>query len=212
MPSKIATLLICLCFSLPCYAGWTIEAATGGIYNFPIPLLISQDGYPDITTTARYETRPFHLPPYYLLRVGRWKKLRAWELEFIHHKLYLTNNPPEVKKFTITNGYNLLTLNFAYLLKQIILRAGIGVVIAHPESTIRGLKFNERGGTLNDGGYYVAGPTAMFSLGKRFYFGRFFFHLEGKCTASYADVKIAQGRAHAPNIALHGLAGIGVDL
>ncbi len=208
--------MACLFFSLPCYAHsvWSIEGALGGIYNFPIPLNISQDGYPDIDLTARYETRPFKLPPYYMLRVGRWKNCKAFEVEFTHHKLYLINNPPSVKRFTITNGYNLLTFNYAHLLKyDFIFRFGLGITITHPESRIRDLKFNEKGGTLNNRGYYVSGPMAMLSLGRRFYLcKRLFFQLEGKLTAAIADVRIARGHAFAPNVALHGLCGIGIDL
>ena len=149
-----------------------------------------------------------------LLRIGKWTDNKAWELEFIHHKLYMTNTTDEVEKFTITNGYNLLTINRAWLnSRNLIWRVGGGVVLAHPESTIRGQKYSEDGGTFNDDGYYVAGPSLMASLGKRFYLSRsFFIELEGKVTASYTNVKIANGTAEAPDVAVHANVGMGYDL
>ena len=209
-------ILLILSFFLPdrAFATLSFEVATGDAYNFPIPLHISQSGYPDINMTAHYETRPFSPPPYYLLRIGKWTDNKAWELEFIHHKLYLNNTTDEVTKFTITNGYNLVTINRAWLDKRnLIWRLGAGIVLAHPESTIRGQKYSETGGVWNDDGYYIAGPTAMASLGKRFYLTRrFFIELEGKLTASYTNVKIASGNADAPDVALHANLGIGYDI
>jgi len=37
--------------------------------------------------------------------------------------------------------------------------AGAGLVVAHPESEVRGLKHDERGGPF-DAGYFAAGPAA----------------------------------------------------
>lgn len=199
----------------PAFASWSFEAATGGAYQFPIPLTIDQNGYPQINMTAQYDTKPFSPPPYYILRVGKWLNQQAWELEFIHHKLYLNNTTNEVTKFNITNGYNLLFLNHAWLddKNKLIWRVGAGVVIAHPESIIRGQQFSETGGTLNDSGYYLAGPSVMASLGQRFYLNRhFFIELEGKLTASYAQVKISNGNADAPDVAVHANVGVGYDL
>jgi hypothetical protein len=163
---------------------------------------------------AHYDTKPFSPPPYYMLRLGKWSDNQAWEFEFIHHKVYLTNTTVEVPRFTITNGYNLMTVNHAWLTKhQYIWRVGAGVVLAHPESTIRGQNFDELGGTWNDNGYYVAGPTGMIALEKRFYLTKaFFVELEGKFTASYTNVKIANGYADAPDVAVHANVGIGYDI
>jgi hypothetical protein len=210
----ILSVLVVLFLTNHAYATWSIEGATGGVYNFPISLHIDQHPFPAIDLKAHYETRPLTPPPYYLIRLGRWQNCKAWELEFIHHKLYLQNNPPFVKQFTITNGYNLVTINRAWSTRNhVIFRLGLGAVITHPESTIHGLKFHEKGGTLNNDGYYLSGPTGMVSVGKRWYlFRSLFVQFEGKLTASYARVRVAQGNADAPNVALHGLLGLGIDL
>lgn len=204
----------CSIFSQAVYAKWSVEVAGGVPYNFPMPLLIQQDGKPDISFTAHYETRPFSSPYYYNIRVGKWEGSKAWEVETIHHKIYLTNTSEEVSHFSISHGYNMFTLNRAWLgTKDIIWRIGGGVIIAHPESTVRGQTFDESGGTLNNGGYYLAGPTAMVSLGKRFYLTKaFFIELEGKATASYAYVKVEDGHADAPLVALHADFGLGYDI
>jgi hypothetical protein len=99
------------------------------------------------------------------LRIGKWSGDSAWEFEDMHHKIYLTNTTPEVEHFSISHGYNLFTINRAWRTQhQYIWRVGLGLVVAHPESTIRGQTWDEGGGTLNQGGYYIAGPTAMVAL------------------------------------------------
>lgn len=207
--------ILSIIFLIPssAFATWSFEAATGGAYQFPMPLTIRQSGYPDIHMTAHYDTRPFSPPPYYVLRLGKWTENQAWEAQMIHHKLYMNNTTDEVPRFMVTNGYNLLTVNHAWLTKKdFIWRVGAGFVLAHPESTIRGQKFSETGGTLNDGGYYVAGPTGMIGIEKRFYFKKsFYFELESELTASYAHVKVANGNADVPDVAIHGGIGLGYD-
>lgn len=192
---------------------WSLEVASGVPYNFPMPLTIMQSGEPTIDMTAHYESRPFESPFYYMIRVGKWEGDTAWEIETIHHKIYLQNTTDEVSSFSISDGYNLFTVNRAWLTKQnFIWRLGAGLVLAHPESVVRGQAFDETGGTLNDWGFYIAGPTVMGSIGKRFYVTRsFFVELEGKVTVSYATVPVANGDANAPDIALHGNIGIGYD-
>ncbi len=211
---KILFLALTLLSPTTIFATWSAEIASGVIYNFPMPLTIQQMGYPDINMTAYYESRPFTSPWYYDLRIAKWNGDTAWEFEDIHQKIYLKNTTDDVSHFSISHGYNLFTLNRAWLTKNnYIWRVGVGLVIAHPESTIRGeTNDDESGGTLNDGGYYVAGPTTMIALGRRFYVSKaFFFELEGKLTASYADVNVVNGNAYAPDVAIHANFGLGYD-
>ncbi|HVV67806.1 MAG TPA: hypothetical protein VHE99_02035 [Gammaproteobacteria bacterium] len=211
---KILITLMLLILPTSIFATWSAEIASGVVYNLPVPLTIQQMGEPDIHMTAHYETRPFTSPYYYDLRIGKWNGDTAWEFENIHQKIYLKNTTDEVSHFSISHGYNLITINRAWLNKhKYIWRVGLGLVIAHPESTIRGQTNDDNsGGTLNDAGYYVAGPTAMVSLGKRFYVSKsLFMELEGKVTASYAEVNVVNGTAYAPNVALHANFGLGYD-
>lgn len=184
-----------------------LSVAAGLQYNFPMRLVIRQNGSPDIKLIARYDTKPFAEVPYYDIKLGLGRKPWAFELELIHHKLYLVNRPPEVDTFEITHGYNLLLANCVRDWAGCKLRAGAGVVIPHPQTMVRGQRFPETGGVL---GWYVSGPAAQVGVGREFRFGpRFFAGLEGKTTAAYAHIPIQNGSADVPNVALHGLLSLG---
>lgn len=208
-----AFVVISLLFCLPGPAPadmLSFQASGGAAYNFPLPLVIRQDGEDNIRLRADYDTKPFETPIYYSIRLGRWKESAAWELEMVHHKLTLTNMPSEVEHFSITHGFNLLTVNRAWKKPWFIWRIGAGVVITHPESTIRGKTFDQKGGMAD--GYYVSGPTAQIALEKRLYLYKgFYASIEGKYTLSWAHIPVADGKADLWNSALHGLFGMGID-
>ena len=187
---------------------WVIQAATGTARQFHSRLVIEQDGEEDLDVTAHYQTRPFTSgAPYYSLRLGYWKGDSAWELETHHHLVTLVDGPPEVEEFKITHGYNLNTLNRAWLINGLIWRVGAGVVITHPESVVRGKTFRDEGGYE---GFHLSGVCGQLSLEKRLpLWGGLFVYLEGKFTAAWAKVPIADGDATVPNYALHALAGLG---
>ncbi len=89
-------------------------------------------------------------------------------------------------------------------------RAGAGVVVAHPENAVRGKALPQDGGLLG-WGYYLAGPTLQAAVEKQIRLkGDLFLPVEGKATASFARVPVADGSADVPHAALHGLAGLGV--
>lgn len=189
--------------------GWRFELAGGFALNAPTRLRIRQAGQPDLDVTARYASRSFASPLYYALRVGRWVGGRAWEIEFIHHKLYLQNRPAAVQQFEVSHGFNLLTINRALPLGRAVWRPGLGIVLAHPESMVRGRPFDTSGGLLG-WGYYVAGPAAQLAVSRRFDVAdRLFVSAEGKVTAARARVPVNDGSARLTNLALHGLIGVG---
>jgi len=187
---------------------WVFQAATGTAYQLHSRLIIEQDGEEDLDVTAHYQTYPFTSgAPYYSLRLGYWTGDRAWEVETHHHLVTLVDGPSEVEEFKITHGYNMNTLNRAWLAGGFIWRIGAGVVITHPESVVRGKKFSGDGFS---GGFYLSGVCGQVSLEKRLpLWGASFLYLEGKFTAAWASVPIADGDATVPNYALHGLAGLG---
>lgn len=79
--------------------------------------------------------------------------------------------------------------------------------MAHPQSTVRGLRFPETGGIM---GWYVCGPAAQFSVSKWFDINRqLFAGFEGKVVGAWARVPIVQGSADVPNLSLHGLVTVG---
>jgi hypothetical protein len=185
---------------------WSIEPIhLGSAKSFSTNLEIEQSSFPKFEFNADYKTRPFEDAPYYGYRISRQNNKHAWEVEFLHHKIYLTNNPPEIQHFEVSHGYNMLFLNHAWIFGSNYVRAGLGPVISHTESEIRGMGFVSS--------YEFSGIVGQGAFGRRFYLSRiFYFTLEGKFTLATASVSIAQGKAHAPNIAIHGIAGIGFDL
>lgn len=204
-------LLLVVVTSVKAEDRWAFEVFLGSAYNFTTPLYISQSGYDDIELNAQYDTKPAEGSPYYAWRISRWKENRAWELELIHHKLYLRNKPPEVQHFEISHGYNLLTVNRAWDKKGFVYRIGAGVVITHPETTVREKGLSTHKGILNKG-FYISGFTGQVAAGKKFYLlKKLFANIEGKFTASYARIPIEDGDADVPNVAVHGLFGLGYD-
>jgi len=110
---------------------WIVEWHGGEVYNLPVPVTISQQGYPDIKFTARYRTDALSPPIYWNLRLSRWRNDRSWEFELVHQKLYLDNTTPEVQKFNISHGFNMITINRGYDIKTWQCRAGAGIVLTH---------------------------------------------------------------------------------
>jgi len=191
---------------------WTFEFQSGGALNAPMPLIISQQGYPDIKLTANYHTEALTLPVYMDVRLGRWQNERSWEIEFIHHKLYLDNTTDEVQKFNLSHGFNMIFLNRRFDQKTFRYHTGIGIVITHPESNIRGKEFGDSENTW-DLGYYLSGPVINLAISKPIWLGnRIFINTEAKTTFAYASVKVAQGHADVFNLAFHLILGVGVNL
>jgi hypothetical protein len=76
-----------------------VSVGAGLQHNVPLPIVIRQAGQPDIRLTAHFDTRPFSEVPYYDVKVGMARRPWAFELELVHHKLYLANRPAEVATF-----------------------------------------------------------------------------------------------------------------
>jgi hypothetical protein len=190
---------------------WAFEVHSGQVFNLPMPLTIRQDGYPDIKFRAQYSSESFILPVYWDIRLGRWQNKRAWEFEVIHHKLYLKNTTPEVQKFNISHGFNIIMVNRGFEKKSFRYRTGAGIVLAHPESKIRGKEF---GTSIDDTdlGYFISGPVINFAISRPFYIGnRFYVNAEAKTTLAYSNIKVVQGNSDVYNIAFHLILGLGAD-
>jgi hypothetical protein len=188
----------------------SFEIFLGGAANLDTTLKVEQEGYPNLDLTASYDTRPFDTPLYWAIRFGFNRRDRgAWELQLVHHKIYLSNPPEEIQNFEITHGFNVLTVNRSFENLPITLRVGVGLVLAHPDTIVRGQHRSEEGG-LFDTGYHLTGPALLAGVGKDLRISsRFFVAIEAQLTASSAEVPIADGDAQAPNVALHGLLGVG---
>lgn len=191
--------------------GLRVELALGGAHSFGSTLRVEQPAFPDLATAASWATRSFEPPLYYAWRLARADARGTWALRFVHHKAHLENTTAEVERFSVSHGYNLLTLERAFAIGGFDLSAGAGLVIAHPESTVRGETRPENEGGPFGGGYFLTGPTAAVAAARRLPLGR---HLavvpELRFTLSRARVPIAGGEASVPNAAVHALVGLEV--
>lgn len=194
------------------FARLRVELMGGSSISLPTLLTIYQENLPKISMTAHYDTRPLTPAFYYAIRFGWWGKDSGWELELVHQKIYLNNPTAEVEDFKVTFGYNLLLINYARKWRGIVFRGGGGAVIVHTSSRIRGLDFSLPDNGVFGGTYDLAGVGGQIAVAYPYYFTeRFFANVEAKFTAAFAVVPIAQGVAHTPNLAFHGLFGIGYE-
>jgi hypothetical protein len=189
---------------------FSIEVLPGGSAIFPSTLFIHQEGFSDLKFKAHYRTNSFVLPIYYSYRAGYKISDKAIiEIEMNHLKVILDNKPPEIEEFSVSHGFNQLWFNYALIYKQLVFRTGIGPVIAHPESLIRGKRLETHKGIANKG-YYLSGITAQLAVQKKIFIGKhFYFSAETKLNTAYAKVNIAEGYARFPIFAWNGLIGVG---
>lgn len=188
---------------------WQFTAGTGAAFNSSEDITIERDDGSDIELgVVDFKTRPDKAPPYYNLRLSRWEEAKAWEVEFIHHKLYADKSDLSggVSNLESTGGYNLLYGNYASEIEpNLIVRAGAGLVIPHPDVTIDGNR--------SHGGYQLGGVTGQLGVERQFPLsGDSYFSVEGKVTYSYAQIKIDEGKAVIPNTAVHLIAALKFDL
>ena len=181
-------------------SGWSIEFLVGISFSYPSSVTIRQAGELSLRHRPRFQSRSFDRPIYYAVRVGKRDGANGWELEMNHDKLYLSNPTREIEQFAISHGFNRITLNRSMERGDAIWRLGAGVVITHPENTVRGRQLS---GDLS-------GPTVMGGIGTRI--GRRegpFLPLEGMGTVSWVRVPVADGDADLAVAGLHGLMGVG---
>ena len=162
-------------------AAWSLDVLIGDAYNFSSQTQIEHVQVGAGSFGGDYETRGFEGPLHYAWRIAHWQDDRAWELQFLHHKLYLRNGPPAVETLSVSHGFNIVTLNRAFKLDGWLLRVGVGPVIAHPEARISGSPY--------DGPYEVGGAAAMAGIGRSLALTpRLFLHAELEMTFGYIDV------------------------
>ncbi len=190
---------------------YSLDLNFGAATNFPLPLRIIQTGYPDITLNAKYSSQSFKAPVYWDWRISRWNDKSMWEIESIHHKLYLSNKPEEVQLFNISHGFNFIFVNRGFMYKILYLKAGVGVGLAHPENRVRNQAYNEYIG-LFELGYHFTGPAIDMAVGENFNLSkRIFIRTEIKTTYAYVQVPISNGHANVNNWAFHFAAGLGYN-
>ncbi|HEY6358217.1 MAG TPA: hypothetical protein VIX35_08225 [Vicinamibacterales bacterium] len=189
----------------------TIELMGGTAYNAPTPLTIQQTGFPDIHMTAHYATKPFGpFAPYYSWRIDFWDKHGAWEVQQVHHRLFLTNTTPEVQLFEIHFGYNYFLAGRAWRTHGFVVHTSGGLVVPNPESIIRGMSLNAPGPNALDVGYRIGGVGAALAASRYVALGTHLYLLaDGGLIVGRATVPVANGSASVPNVGLHGHLGVG---
>lgn len=192
----------------PASAQLELQAFLGSSVSAPSPLSITQRGQPALDFAAHWATRPWLDTWYYAGRVGIWKGNRGWLFDFTHHKIYLTNAPPEIQRFRVTNGINMFTLSRGFRRGKLSYAVGGGPIIAFPINRVRGQSLESGRGFL--GGYFLSGACVMASATRRFPLpSGFFVSLDTRLSASYLRVPVSGGHAAVPNGALHLHAGLG---
>lgn len=120
-----------------------------------------------------------------------------------HLKVYLKNKPDEVDRFSISHGYNQILINRIFKTDRLNSKAGLGIVAAHPENSVRGLTLDEKKGLFNDG-YYTTGPAIQYGIFREIQLGNYFYLIgEARISAAYSRVPVVNGKAHAPVVAFH---------
>lgn len=203
--------LLAIAWAAPADAAeWRAELFGGAAHSFESRLRVRQDGFAPIELDARWDGRSVEAPIYYAWRLSRFGDRAGWALQLVHLKAHLANPTPEVERFAVSHGYNLMTIERGWERGGFALWAGAGVVVAHPESTVRGRTRDEARGGPFGGGYFVTGPALGLGMGRALRLGDHWrLALEGRVSVAWARVPIAGGRASVPNRALHALAGIG---
>lgn len=191
---------------------WSFELHGGLVHNLRLPLTIRQAGHPDIfISKAEFYSEPLNDPFYWDWRVTRWVDKKSIEFEAIHHKLYLKNLPPEVEWFGISHGFNMLMFNYGIEIRKLIFRAGLGSVLIHPESTVRGMKYPVGPG-FDMPGYRLRGITLNLGAAKQIPFGKYFFiNTEAKVNASVVNSPVVNGYARVNNIVFQLILGPGIN-
>lgn len=205
---KICFLLLVFLITSPAYSrDFRLELFTGTAFSVPSDVTLRQEGYPEIKKTAHWSTRPLEPAPYYSVRIGLWEEDRAWELEMLHHKLYMDNTDDVVRNYRSTFGFNMFLFNRSLQVNDyLILRAGIGPVVSHPINNVRGQEYK------SSVTYKLVGAGTQISIqGRQKIYKKLYLTEESKITYAYANLPISGGDSSLTNLALHLLVGLSFD-
>src|SRR5690606_549172 len=119
---------------------------------------------------------PFGDAWYYVARV-RWGSI---EVEWIHDKVFMGYDTPNVKGFNMSDGYNFVLMNAVQKWGHWEARLGAGPVLVHPEGTVNGYYI----GGLGSPTWRLGGIGFQASLAYRDeLWGPFAYVVEGKITS-----------------------------
>lgn len=213
MKTSLVILLLCwscllLISDLEAENSRQIAIALGDAYCAPAPLCLQQKGFSDIKLNARFATHSFQPPIYYAIKAGCYSDANGWEFEFIHLKIKLKNKIEDIQRFEVSHGFNLLTVLRSWKRHNFNWQIGVGLVLAHPENTVRNLKLSETTGLFHNG-YYIAGPNIQLALTRTLIrWSDFSIFISGKFTGAYCRIPIAEGQSQLLLFNFHGLFGV----
>ena len=190
----------------PLPEGIVLQVFGGAPLNFSTTLKITQQGEPEISHSASWESRPWEQPSYWALRL-RWQREHdGFEVQFLHHKMYLKEPPATVQHFEVTHGFNILTANYLRRSRPVHWRVGAGVTLPNTLATVRG-EFSD----VHD--YSIGGPAVLAGCGSELALTRrLFLAAEAQFIAGWTTDDIARGEARVTSVAIHILFGIGFVL
>jgi hypothetical protein len=186
-------------------ARWAFEALVGDAYNFNSRTRLRHEATGRISVDGEYETHGLEGPFHYAWRIARWEDERAWELQLLHHKLYLQDPPSPIEALSVSHGFNIITVNRAFALGAWRARVGVGPVVTHAEARI--------GGTSYDGPYELAGAAALVGAGRTLALTSHLYLL-GEISASFGYIEASPDGSpdlefSIRNPALHAQIGLG---
>ena len=119
----------------------------------------------------------------------------------------MIDRPGSIQQFEISNGVNLVTVSRGFRSGKFSWAIGGGPVITFPRNRVRGLEHARGQGFF--GGYFLSGDGD----GERHrhipLFAGAFLSLDGRLSATYVRVPVANGHASVPNLAAHLHLGLG---
>lgn len=200
-----------LFLAAPARAQWRVEGWLGDALNAPTTVTFNQANQPAITSRGNWSTRPFAPTWVYAVRFARWKGDAAWAFEYMHHKIYLDNPPPEVAYFRVTNGVNFFLAERLWRRSGWEFGVGATPIFAVPVSEVRGLVYDNAHGIFHSQ-YELSGFGVQANLARRvrllpFTYGT----LALKATAAHLYLHIGEGHATTDNYALHVQYGISLQ-
>lgn len=184
-------------------AQWRGELWLGTAWNASSRVKFVQQGQPEVSVWAKWSTRPYESAWVYAFRFSHWSGDAAWAFEFMHHKMYLDNPPPEVDYFRITNGVGFLLAERLWRRHGWEYGVGAGPILSVPFSKVRGMAFDQGRGFFHSR-YELVGPGIQLSLNRRLRLLPFTYGmLTAKTTAAHLDTRIANGHATTWDFAFH---------
>ena len=140
--------------------GWHLSTFMGVSQSTNNHLSIHLEDQDDQVFLAHWNNRSFEDSHWWAVRLEKWKKNKSIGIEAVHHKIYLDNTNDIIQSFSISDGYNLIYLNFGRQYGPHLYRLGVGFVLAHADVTIKNRKRHIIKGPK---GHRVAGPTVQFN-------------------------------------------------